>query len=458
MWSLWHKDRFAALKRLIGIHKVLTEIHDLAVYAFDATRYRSIPEAVVLAESTEDVQATVKFANENDISITPRGAGSGLSGGSVPIKGGIVLSCEKMKEIISFDPVSRTIITQPGLVTSELQSIVAKKRLFYPPDPSSYTVSTIGGNVAENAGGLRCFKYGVTGNYVTGIEYVDYKGDTCFTGSLNKTNIEPDLTGLLVGSEGTLGILTKIALQLIELPEKTITISCYFNDKTKAFDAISTTLASGITPSILEYIDHRALCASASFMQMDYSSETKALVLIECDGDKERVKFEVENLQKSLSPLAISLEIAEDDKQRERLWQLRRGVSPSLTRLSDGRIHEDVAVPCDKLSNFAQIVEDIGSKYGLEIPVYGHAGDGNLHIVILYDISDSKTIKKAEDAAKNIFKAAIDLGGTITGEHGIGMMKKEFLPWQISNDLLKYQKQIKQHFDPQGVFNPDKLF
>ncbi|MBM3326321.1 MAG: FAD-binding protein [Calditrichaeota bacterium] len=458
MPAFWTKDRFRALRRAISRHKVLTEPHDLALYAMDATRYRAAPEAVVLAETAEDIQATVRFAAHNEMHITPRGAGSGLSGGSVSLDGGIVLSCERMKRIEVFDEKHRTAIVQPGVVTSDLQTEAAKHNLFYPPDPSSHTVSTIGGNAAENAGGLRCFKYGVTSHYITGLEYVDYEGEIRGAGCLAASPFEPDLTGLLIGSEGTLGVFTRIALQLLQQPAKTAALAAYFDDKSKAFDAVEAALESGLVPSILEYIDQRALSATAAFTRISYPPETQALALIECDGSEAEVEYAMEYLKKLLFGLTVSLEEAKETSLRERLWQLRRGVSPSLIRLSGGKIHEDVAVPRDKLRQLADIIENIVMKTGLEIPVYGHIGDGNLHIVVLYDLASPSAVLTAEDAAKEIFRIVIDLGGTITGEHGIGLAKREFLPWQHSKELLKYERLIKKHFDPQNIFNSGKMF
>ncbi len=447
-----------ALRRLLGKGKLLTDPEDLLLYGYDATTIRGTPLAVVMAESTDDIRKTVIFAQERGINLTPRGTGTGLSGGSVPVKGGVVISFERMNSILKVDVENNFSIVQPGVVTSTLQETAARHNLFSPPDPSSNNVSTIGGNVAENAGGLRCFKYGVTGHYVLGIEFMDAKGNLYRTGALSDNEVEPDLTPLLVGSEGSLGLFTRIALRFVSAPEKTVTLSAYFNNMMQAFSSVEEIIGSGYVPSVLEFIDGKALSASAKHVGISYPEQTEALLLIEIDGNEADVSELARNIQNLLSAAATEVNLATDESGREQLWQLRRGISPSLIRLSSGKIHEDVAVPRGSLSELVLRIKEIENQYKLEIPLYGHAGDGNLHVVMLYNEKDSISQKSAKEASKDIFRSAIELGGTITGEHGIGSAKREYLPWQHSEAVLNLARRVKRTLDPEGIFNPGKIF
>ncbi len=457
MSSFWTKDPFQALEKSIGKGKIFQKPEDVAIYGMDATKYRGEPAGVVLVESATDIQETVRFGVKHGLSITARGAGSGLSGGSVPIDGGIVISLERMNKIESIDASKLTAIVQPGVVTNDLQAKAMKYRLFYPPDPSSNTISTIGGNVAENAGGLRCFKYGVTSHYVRGIEYVDAAGELKTTGSFTGEAFEPDMTPLLVGSEGTLGIFTKIELQLLHLPAATATIAAYFSSRETALQNVQAIIVAGIVPSIIEYIDKQAFKASAQHLNCPYREDADALILIETDGTEEGCSREAKLILDLLRKSAIDIQTATVSEEREKLWKLRRAISPSLIRLASGRIHEDVAVPRGKIAELAREIEKASEESGLSIPVYGHAGDGNLHVVVLFDSTDAKQAELAENISKRIFHSALDLGGTITGEHGVGCAKRDILGWQLSEPVLALSRKIKNIFDPQGVFNPKKL-
>ncbi len=458
MAALWNKDPWRPLRRAIGKEKVFTDPESLSLYGFDASSHRGSPSAVVLAVTTDDVRQTVEFAREHDQTITPRGAGSGLSGGSVPVEGGIVLSCERMKTMESMDPQAMTTIVQPGVVTHTLQENVRKYGLFYPPDPSSHTVSTIGGNVAENAGGLRCFKYGVTGHYVLGVEYVNAEAEVRQTGIFNKGVFEPDLTSLLVGSEGTLGVITHVALRLIPAPEATATVSALYADALSALGDVEEIVSRGWVPSVLEFMDGRALDAAQAHLGMNLANGVGALLLVELDGARQEVEEMLEKVQALLSKNSIELGTASTAKEREDLWQLRRAVSPSLSKLGTGRINEDLAVPRGELARMAAQVKAIGEKHRLDLIVFGHAGDGNLHIIIPYEVKDRSQMVKAKEAAKDLYRAAIEIGGTITGEHGIGRAKREFLPWQQSEMVMKFSHMVKKTFDPHGIFNPGKVF
>lgn len=454
---LFNRDPFKNLEKALGKDKLLRQPHDLALYAMDATQERNLPVAVILAESSDDVVEAVKFAATNGLSITPRGAGSGLSGGSVPTGGGIVISFERMKSIEPINTKAMRVIVQPGVVTADLQAEVAKAGLFYPPDPSSHTVSTIGGNVAENAGGLRCFKYGVTSHYVLGLEYVDTTGIVRSTGTFLDSAQEPDQTALLVGSEGTLGIFTRIELKLIPKPEATVTIAAWFGGREDALGVVERIVRSGLTPAVMEFIDQSALKAAASFAEVTLPEGANSLLLLEADGSAAEAEELTGNLLKLLSGKAVGVERADLEADRERLWKLRRSISPSLIRLATGKIHEDIAVPRGRIGDLARAVEEIGEANGTQVAMYGHAGDGNLHIVLLYEAAEIDQNKRASESAEQIYKAAISLGGTITGEHGVGSTKRKYLEWQIGATPLAIQKRIKKHYDSQSILNPGKV-
>ncbi len=458
MRPFWQKDPFQQLKKDLGKkEKVLNAPEDLALYGIDATDFKGVPVAVVQAESATDISEVVNFANLNDYTITARGAGSGLSGGSVPVEGGIVLSCERMNGIEDFNERDRTVIVQPGVVTEKLQREAAKYKLFYPPDPSSFKISTIGGNVAENAGGLRCFKYGVTGHYVLGIEYIDAHGETIRTGQLEKNPSEPDLTPLLIGSEGTLGIFTRIKLRLISAPEAIQTILGYFTDSESALSTVEQIIQVNITPSVMEFIDSNAMMAAASHINAQFPDGANTLLMFEVDGSFADVESSSSQMNDILLNNAVKVISASNENERNKLWDLRRAISPSLIRIASGKIHEDIAVPRGQLLNMSGLISEISTKHNLKIALYGHAGDGNLHVVILYDSANNKAVSSAKSASEEVFKAAISLGGTISGEHGIGCAKKDYLKWQLSDANINLSRQIKRAFDPNNILNPGKI-
>lgn len=454
----WKSDSFKPLKKLIGKSKVLTDQPSITLYGMDATNTRGEACAVVFPENEQDVLSIVQFALENSLCITPRGAGSGLSGGSVPLNGSMVVSFERMRTIESIDIKTSTAIVQPGVVTSELQNEAAKVGLFYPPDPSSYSISTIGGNVAENAGGLRCFKYGVTGQYVLGIEYVNGKAELQQTGVFSNAKNSPDLTHLLIGSEGTLGVFTRIALRLIKAPSQTVTICAFYPTIFSALSTVEDIVKHQLLLSVMEIIDEKALKAAANYISVELPEGCKAMLLLELDGEKENIEKDYPKVLELLKLHSISVETANDKDHRDRMWKMRRSISPSLSNLSNGKIHEDIAVPRGNLASMADKLEEIRLASGLEIAVYGHAGDGNLHIVILHDSLDQNQVKKAQKCAEDVYKAAIELGGTISGEHGIGIAKRHYLKWQLPEKNIDLMKNIKKILDPSGVFNPDKIF
>ncbi len=455
-------DPFKKLKRKIGVDKVLDRKEDLMVYAVDASYTtppgNHDPDVVVLAETAEDVIQTVLFARETGFHIIPRGAGTGMSAGAVPLGGGIVISTEAMQKIIELNVNERWIQCQMGLTTAKIKEAAASHKLMYPPDPSSYKISSIGGNIAENAGGLRCVKYGTTKDYVMGLRYVDAEGDVVSTGVLQETPGSFDLTPLLVGSEGLFGVIVEARLALIPAPKTTFTILAHFSEMSAALEAIHTFLPE-LSPSVCELMDHHVIEAIRQFDPYPFPSGTRAAMLVETDGDFDLAKREADRVAEVLQEKgALELHQTQDATVRERLWNLRRLVSPALSRIADGKMNEDVVVPITRMGELIQCVWEIAEKYEVKIPIYGHAGDGNLHLNVMYNTKNLTMTHIAHDALLECFKVVIDLGGVISGEHGIGAAKNRYMNLQYNTEQLRLLKSIKDAFDPTGLFNPYKFF
>ena len=455
---LFHSNPLKNFQRALGRHKVLTAREDLLTYSYDVSSERSLPELVVLAESTEDILTAVTFAIDTGYAITPRGAGTGMSGGSVPLKKGIVISTERMNHILDLNVENKSILVEPGVITATIQEEAAKHGLFYPPDPSSHKISSIGGNVAENAGGLRCVKYGTTKHYVQGLEFITSRAEVCCTGCLNDRSEPIDLTPLLVGSEGTLGIITRIALRLIDAPEYRGTQRIIFPSLELAGNSVTEIMAAGILPSICELMDKSVLDAITVYTGTELPPETEALLLIEIDGNPEEVKEGMDEVEKICrNRQAIEILSTDDPAETEELWTLRRSVSPSLSRLATGKLNEDVSVPRSKMPDLLKVARRISGRYGLPIPCFGHAGDGNIHLNVMYDTGDTLQGKRAFQAMEEIFREVVRLEGTISGEHGIGIVKREYMRLQMSSAELDTLRKIKEAFDPDGLFNPGKI-
>lgn len=449
---------FKSLQRTLGRHKVLFSEEDLLTYSYDTTSERHLPQVVVLAESIEDVLSAVDFALEENLKVTTRGAGTGMSGGSVPLRGGLVLCTERMNHILDFDVGGKTMRVEPGVITARIQDEAAKQGLFYPPDPSSYKVSTIGGNVAENSGGLRCVKYGATKHYVLGLEFISSRAEICRTGILDSNAATYDLTPLLVGSEGTLGIFTAIALRLIDAPAARGTMRVLFPSVDLAGDAAAEIMAAGLTPSVSELMDKAVLDAITAYTGTELPRGSEALLLVEVDGDSDQVQADLRKVERICrSHKALEIRSTRDPLEAEQLWTLRRSVSPSLARLAKGKINEDVAVPRSKLPDLLKVAQNISARYKLNVPCFGHAGDGNIHLNVMYDPEDTLQKQRAHQAVEEVFREVVNLGGTISGEHGIGSVKRDYLHLQMSPDEIETMRLIKESFDPENIFNPGKI-
>lgn len=445
------------LRRIVGPGHVFTSPEDLIVYSYDATRMESMPEAVVRPATAREISEIVLLANREGFPVVPRGAGSGMSGGSVPIKGGVIISLERMNKIISIKEDDMIAEVEPGVVTGEFQRKVEAKGLFYPPDPGSRDFCTIGGNIAECAGGLRAVKYGVTRDYVLGMEVVIPTGDIAFTGARTMKSVAGyDLTRLIIGSEGTLGIMTMAVLKLLPLPESVGTLGAFFPDVAGAASAASTIISMRMLPRALEIMDGYALRAVEGYLKKDVSGGAGAMLVIEVDGPAVVVEQDMARIERILREAGSSAVLtATETAERENIWKARRAISPALYAMKPNKINEDIVVPRSKVSAVLSRIDEIGRRRGLLIVNFGHAGDGNIHTNIMIEEDERSN---AEAAVREIFEAVLSMNGSISGEHGIGISKAAYLPMEVGSAALDAMKSIKNALDPNNVMNPGKIF
>jgi glycolate oxidase len=439
--------------------RVYTEREDLFCYGFDASSNEGIPSAVIRPVNTQEISEAARFAFDNNIAIVPRGAGTGMSGGSVPMNDVAVLSLEAMNRILEIDKHNMTAVVEPGVINGHLQERLEQKGLFYPPDPASMKFCTLGGNVAENAGGPRAIKYGVTKDYVLGLETVLSDGRVIMTGGKNyKSVVGYDLTRLLVGSEGTLGIITKIFLKILPLPEETATLMCTFANLNDAALAVSNITSSSIIPCTLEIMDHAAIEAVENYKPFGLPRDAEALLLIEVDGSHASVSGDAEKIASICKSFNGNVRVAEDIYSRQRLWEARRSISPAINKISPTKINEDIVVPRGRVPEMLNALKMIGEKYNLTIVNFGHAGDGNIHVNVMTDRENKEEYSRAQSSIKEIFDTTLNLGGTISGEHGVGISKKQYVGMELPDTNIELMKSIKKAFDPRGILNPGKIF
>ncbi len=448
------------LEQTIGAEKVLSSPVDLIAYSFDGTFEQHLPDVVALPETNEDVSAVVRIASQHDVPVVPRGMSSGLAGGSIPVRGGIVLSLTRMNRILEIDEENMTATVQAGVVTADLQAEVEKLGLFYPPDPASARQSTIGGNVACNAGGPRCLKYGVTGNYVMGLTVVLADGRIVRTGGKAIKYVTGfNMNQFFVGSEGALGVITEVTLRLICKPPYARTALVHFPTLADAGRTVHSVLTRGLVPAAMELLDETAIECIEEAMQMGLPLDVEALLVIESDGaDEESVQREIDAIADlCLETGASRVDVARDEEERAELWRARRSVSPSLARKAPNKLGEDITVPRSSIPEAVRRIKAISAKYGLPIVVFGHAGDGNLHPNILFDKRNPEQWEKVEQIVGEIFQVALDLGGTLSGEHGIGTFKLPYMREALGPASINIQWRVKQAFDPQNILNPGKV-
>ncbi len=451
--------------RIVGSKDSLRENLDLFTYSYDASFLPlvppNLPDLVIKAQSTEQVAKILELANQYRIPVVARGLGSGRTGGSVPVQGGIVLCLDEMNKILEFDDKNLMLTVEPGVKTQDIYDYGAERGLFYPPDPSSLKQSTIGGNIAENAGGPRAVKYGVTRDYVMGLEVVLADGSVLQTGGkMIKNATGYDLTRLFVGSEGTLGIITKAILKLIPMPKMRRTVQALFDSLDGACAAVSGAIKSGTIPAAAELMDQISIQAAAKFRKLELDPKVKAGIIFEFDGDSEgSLEGQTEQARKICAECGlIQFRMAETQAETDELWSLRRGMSSAVAALAPNRIGEDISVPRAALPEIVKRLRDIAAKYDLQIAIFGHAGDGNLHPSLLADLNIPGEKEKVDKAVGEIFQAALAVGGTLSGEHGIGVTKKEYITDALGETGVATIRSIKKALDPAGILNPGKIF
>ncbi|WP_010096845.1 glycolate oxidase subunit GlcD [Ornithinibacillus scapharcae] len=449
------------LIEIVGVKNIQVSNSSLLAYSYDATPgFQSLPDAVVSPRNTEEVARIVKLCNHHRIPITPRGSGTNLSAGTTPLHGGIVLLMKHFNRILEIDEENLTVRTQPGVITESLIKSVEEKGLFYPPDPSSMKVSQIGGNINENSGGLRGLKYGVTRDYVMGLEVVLANGEIIRTGGkLAKDVAGYDLTSLIVGSEGTLGIVTEATLKLIPMPETKKTMLALYNKMEDAAHTVSSIISNRIIPATLELLDQPTLKAVEDFAKIGLPTNVQAVLLIEQDGTSTNVQNDIGRIEAICRDHhAREVTIAQTKEEAEALTAARRLALTALARLKPTTILEDATVPRSEIANMVMAIQSIAKRNRLTICTFGHAGDGNLHPTCLTDIRDTDEMSRVEKAFEEIFHKAIELGGTITGEHGVGAMKLPYLNLKVGSAGIEAMKAIKRAIDPNLIMNPGKMF
>lgn len=450
------------IRKYVAAERVFTKKEELLPYVADAsTSGTYLPDCAVILRSTEETRHVVRAAYRYQIPLYPRGSATSLSGGPLAVRGGCVCDFSHWDDKLSIDPERMTATVSPGVLTIDIDRAARAHGLMYPPDPSSLDIATIGGNVAENAGGPRAVKYGVTGDYVLGLEVVTPTGEVIRTGGQTVKNVTGyDLTSLIVGSEGTLGIITEATLRLIPAPPARKTVRGFFASLSDCTRAVTAIMTSGVHAAKLELMDDRCLRAVQKEDEtFSFPEKSRALLLIELDGRQTALEEEGQAVMEVLRRHgAICVSAAASEAEAEKLWQARKLVSPAIMRSSKRKFSEDATVPIDRVPQMMERLDAIGKKYGLNLVVFGHAGDGNLHPNIILDDDRPEMLKKAERAADEIFRAALELEGTLSGEHGIGTMKAAYLPQALSNESIRLMKEIKKAWDPAGIMNPGKIF
>lgn len=456
-----NKAAVAKLVELLGENNVLHEKEDLLTFGYDATpELQRLPEVVAFPTASEQVIDLVNFARNEELPIVPRGSGTGLSGGSVAANGGMVLCLTRLNRILEIDEANLTATAQSGVITLDFFDAVAAKGLFYPPDPGSQNISTLGGNIAEDAGGLRGLKYGVTRDYVMALNGVLSDGSTISTGGKSVKDVAGyALKDLLVGSEGTLGIITEATFKLIPPPQAKRTLLAYFKDTRTAGEAVSNIIAAKIIPSTMEIMDRATINCVEDYVQIGLPRDMAALLLIEVDGHHAAVVEEADDVRAVLERVgAAQIEEAADSGHADQLAAARRTALSALARVSPTTLLEDATVPRSRLAETFDVIEHLAEKFRLKVGTFGHAGDGNLHPTVLCDERDREEMERAHAFYHELYDKVLAWGGTVSGEHGIGLAKKDYLQRQIGAGGVEVMRRIKQGFDPTGTLNPGKIF
>jgi glycolate oxidase len=454
------KEVLDELEKIVGAGFLLSDPADLVCYAFDGTFEERRPDAVILPASTEQVAQIVKMAARERIPIIARGMGSGLAAATVPLVGGLVISLTRMNHILEIDRENMMATVEAGVITGDLQAAVEAIGLFFPPDPSSLKQSTLGGNAACDAGGPRCLKYGVTGDYVMALEVVLANGEVLRTGGKSIKNVTGyDLVHLFVGSEGTLGIITGLTLRLIPKPQTKRTAMAVFPKLDDASQVVNRILMAGVLPATMELMDDTTISCIEDYLHLGLPLDVEAILIIEADGEASSVQREIAVIAEVCKASgAREVRVAATQKEADDLWRGRRAVGPALGRRRPNKLGEDIVVPRSAIPAMIRRIKEIAQKHGLPIVVFGHAGDGNLHPNILFDRRDAEEVRRVEAATRDIFAAAVELGGTLSGEHGVGTLKREFLEMALGTLQVQVMRDIKAALDPLNIMNPGKIF
>ncbi len=453
------RDLLKELAGIVGPERLFASRRARLAYEYDATPESVEPEVVLLPINASEVAAAVRVARREGLSVVARGAGTNLSGGTVPLKGGIVLACTRMDRALLIDPENERAVVEPGVVNLDLQNLLAPFGYLYAPDPSSQKVSTLGGNVGENAGGPHCLKYGITTDHVLGLEAVLPDGEVVNTGGPVEDTPGYDLTGLLVGSEGTLGVVTSVTVRLMRAPEAVKTMLAIFDRLEDSGGAVSDMISEGIVPATLEIMDRVIVEAvEASGNRAGYPVDAEGVLLIELDGLKEGLDRQAERISEICRKNgARDIQVARTEADRDRLWIGRRAAYSALVCMATGASIHDTTVPRTRLAETLHQVREIAERYRLTIGTAAHAGDGNLHPLVVFDPGDKEEVERVHRADQEIVKLCVDMGGTLTGEHGIGLEKRDYMPLLFGHLELDLMRQIKRTLDPEGLLNPGKL-
>jgi len=453
-------DFLDQLQGIVGQSYLSVQKEDRLCYAYDGTAAVYLPDVVVFPATTAEVAGIMQAAADYRIPVIPRGGGSGMTGGALPVKGGMVVVFNRMNRILTVDQENLVARVQPGVITAVFQDHVKKLGLFYPPDPSSAAFSTMGGNLAECAGGPKAVKYGVTRDYVRGLEVVLATGEIVRTGvETAKGVVGYDLTRLIVGSEGTLAMITEATVRLLPLPESVMTLTAAFENMGRAARAVAQFVRHSHVPRTIEFMDHTAIGLAEDYLHLGLPVDAGALLLMEVDGNKSEIKAIARGLEAESRRMgARVVTIADDQAQAAQLWQARKALSPALFKLAPHKINEDIVVPRNRIPDLVTKIDELRQQTGLIMVAFGHAGDGNIHFNIMLDKSDQTAVKKAHAAVDALFDYTLQLGGTISGEHGVGITKAPYLKKELSSESIQLMRRIKTAFDPLGLLNPGKIF
>lgn len=445
---------------IFGQASVLTDPGDCLPYGYDNSRRQAMPQAVVFATEHSQIRSLLLLCNKDNINLIARGRGTGTTGATVPDQGGIVLSLERMDRILEIDPDNRSARVEPGVTNQALQQAAAEHGFFWPPDPTSSAICTIGGNLAYNSAGPRAVKYGTPRENTLGLRAITGSGEEIRTGvSTSKGVVGYDLTRLLIGSEGTLGVITEAILKLTPLPEAKQTLRATYRDMHTAAQAVSAIMAQPVTPCALEFMDRAAIDMVRDFSQLEIDAEVGALLMIEVDGPKHCLDKAVEAVAAaSHNQGLIDLHIAQTQEEISQLWKARQSLSPALRKVAPKKINEDVVVPVSRIPQLIEGLQQLSESSGIKIVNFGHAGNGNIHVNLLTDPDDSEKMQQAHQCLDATFDLVLGLGGTLSGEHGIGLEKRDFIAREIDPVSLRLMLDIKRQFDPAGILNPGKVF